>query len=67
VKILINNREVVIFDGATVSDAVRAYSRRSAKMLASGKYRVVDRFGNKTETDGELAEGQKLFLKTTRL
>jgi hypothetical protein len=63
VKIVINNREVVIFSGATVADAVRAYSRRSSKLLENGKFRVFDQYGNQTEVDGELTEGQKLFLK----
>ncbi len=62
-KIVINNREVVIFSGATVADAVRAYSSRSSKLLENGKFRVFDQFGNQTEVDGELTEGQKLFLK----
>jgi len=63
VKIMMNNREVLIFSGATVADAVRAYSRRSAKLLENGKFRVFDQYGNQTEADGELTEGQKLFLK----
>jgi hypothetical protein len=63
VKIVINNHEVVIFSGATVVDAVRAYSRRSAKLLETGKLRVFDQYGNRTEADGELTEGQKFFLK----
>ena len=62
-KIVINNREVVIFSGATVADAIRVYSRRSSKLLEKGKFRVFDQFGNQTEVDGELTEGQKLFLK----
>jgi hypothetical protein len=63
VKIMMNNREVVIFSGATVADAVRAYSRRSAKLLENGKFRVFDQYGNRTEADGELTDGQKLYLK----
>jgi len=65
VKVVINNREVVIFSGATVADAIRAYSRRLSKMMEKGKFRVFDQFGNQTEADGELTEGQKLFLKKT--
>jgi hypothetical protein len=63
VKVLINKHEVVIFSGATVADAVRAYSRRSSKLLENGKFNVLDQFGNQTETGGELTEGQILFLK----
>jgi hypothetical protein len=64
--VFINNRKVEIFSGATVADAVRIYSGRSSKLLHNKKFRVFDRFGNQTETDGELSEGQKLFLKKTK-
>ena len=62
-KIMLNGHEVVIFSGGRVIDAVRAYSIRSAKLLENEKFVVFDRFGNKTELDGELTEGQQLFLK----
>ena len=62
-KIFINDREIIIFRGAMVRDAVRRYSRRSSKQVEAGFLMIVDRYGNKTETDGELTDGQKLYLK----
>jgi hypothetical protein len=63
VKIFINDREIILFRGAIVKDAVRSYSMRSAKQLEAGLLMIVDRYGNKTETEGELTDGQKLYLK----
>ncbi|MFA5971821.1 MAG: hypothetical protein WC780_05685 [Lentimicrobiaceae bacterium] len=62
-KVTLNKSEIIIFKGATVSDLVLAYSVRSHKMLQHGKLRVYDRFGNLTEPDGPVYEGQMFFLK----
>jgi hypothetical protein len=64
--VFINNREMAIFRGATVIDAVRIYSLRSSRMLEHGFLQVFDRFGNHTEPDGELTQGQILFLKKNK-
>jgi len=62
-KVTLNKREISIFKGAKISDLVLAYSERSYKMLLSGKLCVYDRFGNLTEPDGPVYEGQVFFLK----
>lgn len=62
-KVTLNKNEIVIFKGAKISDLVLAYSERSYKMLLAGKLCVYDRFGNLTETDGPVYEGQMFFLK----
>jgi len=62
-KVILNNSEIIIFKGATISEMVLAYSMRSHKMLISGKLCVYDRFGNLTEIDGPVYEGQMFFLK----
>ncbi len=62
-KVTLNKTEVIIFKGATISDLVLAYSERSYKMLKSGKLCVFDRFGNRTEADGPVFEGQMFLLK----
>lgn len=62
-KVILNKSEIIIFKGATISDMVLAYSERSFKMLKSGKLCVFDRFGNLTEPDGPVYEGQMFFLK----
>jgi hypothetical protein len=61
--VTLNNNQVQIFKGATIADMVLAYSQRSYKMLVTGKLCVYDRFGNLTESDGPVYEGQVFFLK----
>lgn len=62
-KVTLNKSEIILFKGATISELVLAYSARSHKMLKSGKLCVYDRFGNLTEIDGPVYEGQMFFLK----
>jgi len=62
-KVTLNKSIITIFKGATISDMVLAYSERSFKMLKSGKLCVYDRFGNLTEPDGPVYEGQLFLLK----
>jgi len=62
-NVFINNHKIEIFRGALVMDAVRCYSMRSSKRVESGVLLIVDRYGNKTGADGDLTEGQKLYLK----
>ncbi len=62
-KVTLNKSEILIFKGATISDLVLAYSERSFKMFKKGKLCVYDRFGNLTEADGPVYEGQMFFLK----
>ena len=62
-KVILNKNEINIFKGATISDIVLAYSKRSFKMMKEGKLCVYDRFGNLTEADGPAYEGQVFFLK----
>ena len=62
-KVTLNKSEITIFKGAKISDLVLAYSERSYKMLVAGKLSVYDRFGNLTEIDGPVYEGQVFILK----
>ena len=62
-NVTLNKHEIVIFKGATISDLVLAYSAKSFKMMQAGKLCVYDRFGNRTEPDGPVYEGQMFFLK----
>ena len=64
-KVTLNKSEILIFKGATISDLVLSYSERSFKMFKKGKLCVFDRFGNLTEADGPVYEGQMFFLKRT--
>lgn len=62
-KVTLNKSEIILFKGATISEMVLAYSVRSHKMLKGGKLCVYDRFGNLTEADGPVYEGQLFYLK----
>ena len=62
-KVFINKHEVIIFEGAHIGDAVLSYSARSFKKVMDGTLLVVDCFGNPTEPDGKLTEGQTIRLK----
>jgi hypothetical protein len=64
-KVILNKSEIILFKGATIGDLVLAYSERSFKMLKNGKLCVYDRFGNLTESDGPVYEGQIFFLRRT--
>jgi hypothetical protein len=63
VKVTINNREITVFNGARVCDAVLAYSKDEYKMLMNGELAVTDHFGNITAADGSLTEGQVIRLR----
>jgi hypothetical protein len=62
-KVFINTKEIRIFQGARIRDAVLACSPRLLHMVLAGKLTVHDRFGNLTELDGPLTEGQRLTLR----
>lgn len=64
--IFINNQKIEIFRGAMVRDAILRYSKDDYDLLQCGRIMVFDRFGNITEPDGELTEGQVLYLKKPR-
>ncbi len=61
--IFINGKKFTVFNGATLLDAVRAYSLISSKRLVSGYLAVYDRFGFRTEPDGPAVEGGHYFLR----
>ncbi len=62
-RITINKKELTIFKGAKLLDAVRAYSRMSAKKLESGYLALFDRYGFRTESDGPAREGGHYYLR----
>jgi hypothetical protein len=62
-KAYLNNKEIEIFRGATIHELLMAYSLRSTRMVKEGKWLVIDRFGNQTETDAPVSEGQHFMIK----
>lgn len=63
-KIFINDEELVIFNGATVLNALRAYYAKHNKKLPAILPVVKDAYGNSVATDGELTEGNHLYIKS---
>lgn len=61
--VILNKKEISIFKGATLYDLVLAYSKRSYKMLRNNKLCVFDQFGNLTEPDGPVYNGQTFYLR----
>lgn len=62
-RIFVNDEELNIFNGATVLDALRAYYAKHNKKLPPILPFVKDAYGNSVATDGELTEGNHLFIK----
>jgi len=62
-KVIINNQEIALFNGARVCDAVLAYSEKAYKLLKEEKIFVTDSFGNLIAADGSLSEGQVIIIK----
>jgi len=65
-NVTINKKELQIFKGACLGDVVLAYSKRSFKLLHSGYYSIIDKYGNVTEADGPAHEGQIIYLKRSK-
>jgi hypothetical protein len=63
VIIFINNKEINIFKGARVCDAVLAYSKSYYNMLIKETLRVMDQHGNIIAEDAPLEEGQAISIK----
>ena len=67
-KLFINDEEITIFNGATVLDAVRAFYVQLNKDFPTILPTVIDGYDNSVSYDGELTEGNHLYirkLKTT--
>ncbi len=62
-KIFFNNEEITIFYGAKVLDVVRAYYAQHDKKLPSTLPIITDGYGNSIAPDGELSEGNHLYMK----
>ncbi len=61
--ITVNGREVEIFAGARVADAVRKFSRAEWTRVRKNEKAVCDRHGHEVGLDGELHEGEALVVK----
>ena len=62
-KLFINDEEITIFHGATVIDAMRAYYVHHDKKMPCKLPIVTDGYGNNVAFDGELTDGNHLYIK----
>ena len=64
-RVYINQKEIEIFVGASVKDAVLAFDKTAWKLYLKGKLAVYDGYGNSIDPDGALTANQSLILKPT--
>jgi hypothetical protein len=62
-KIRINDRDIDIFEGASLQDALRMYSPSELESVESSYKKIIDQDGNQVALDGELLEGDIFFIK----
>ncbi|MGE5342852.1 MAG: hypothetical protein ACM3SY_15370 [Candidatus Omnitrophota bacterium] len=62
-KVYVNDQELNLFSGALVKDALFAYSEEAHESVRKGEKKVMDKWGNTVELNGELSDGQILFVK----
>jgi hypothetical protein len=60
-KVFVNDREITLFSGAKVKDAVLSFDKKLLRKIS--EYDIVDKYGNQTGIDGALQEGSRLFIK----
>ena len=65
-KITVNNTPLELHEGAKVKDAIIKYYSTSGKKVPVPFPAVEDRYGNKVAPDGELTDGNILFIKTEK-
>jgi len=63
-KLFVNDEEITIHNGATVLDVMRAHYAQCNKKLPHTLPIVTDAYGNSIAPDGELTEGNHLYIKT---
>ena len=65
-KITVNNTPVELHEGARVQDAITKYYSNSGKKVPVPLPVAEDRYGNTIAPDGELTDGNTLFIKTEK-
>jgi 5'-nucleotidase/UDP-sugar diphosphatase len=63
-KITVNDTLLELHYGARVKDAVQRYYVQSGRRIPKRQPPVEDRFGNSVAPDGELTDGNVLFIRT---
>lgn len=62
-KIIVNNTSLEVHNGAKVKDAILKYYSHQSAVSPNDFPLVEDRFGNTLSSDGELTEGNSLFIR----
>ena len=62
-KLFLNDEEITLHHGAKVLDVMRAYFTQLNKKLPRKLPSVTDSYGNGVAPDGELSEGNHLYIK----
>lgn len=63
-KIFVNDKEMLVHNGAKVLDVIRTYYACFDKVLPSRLPIITDAYGNSLAHDGELSEGNHLYIQT---
>ncbi len=63
-KIIVNSAPLELHNGAKVKDAILKYYSQQGKNSPKNFPYVEDRYGNQVAFDGELTDGNTLFIKT---
>jgi hypothetical protein len=59
-KVFVNDKEITLFQGAKVKDAVLSFDKKILRDIAS--YEILDKYGNQTDVDGAIQEGSRLYI-----
>ncbi len=63
-KITVNNRELSIFEGAKVKDAIRSYYAQKGEQFPDSMPVVKDAWGHQVGKDGSLLPNTKLYIQS---
>ncbi len=61
-KVIVNNEEITLFEGAMVEHAIRKHSPQLLEDVKRGALEVVDQHGHAVSLNGRLAEGSVLHV-----
>lgn len=64
--VFLNDRQLELFEGARVKDAVLKYSKEKYRSTRAGETVVTDKYDNEIDPEGELSDDQRLYLKKNK-
>lgn len=62
-KVFIEDKEIEIYEGAKIENAVLVYSKEIYKLYMQDKIKILDRHGFETLPGGYINEGQKFTIE----